>query len=143
MAFPDRIERTVELAHPLDKVWVALTTADGLSAWFGKEATIDARPGGAGRMTFASGLSVQMRVERVEEPHVFGFTWQIPDLPDDDPRRTYVEFTLEPVGAGTRLRVVETGFAQLPDDTRRMDYDSHAEGWATELGDLATYLDAA
>ncbi|HLY83588.1 MAG TPA: SRPBCC domain-containing protein [Acidimicrobiales bacterium] len=143
MGFPDRIERSVELAHPPDTVWAALTTAEGLGAWFGEKATIDPRPGGAGRMTFASGLSVDMRVERVEEPRVFGFTWRIPDLPDDDPRRTYVEFTLEPVPAGTRLLVVETGFAQLPDDTRRKAYDSHAEGWASELGDLVGYLDAA
>src|SRR6266496_6546888 len=99
MAFPDRIERTVELAHPLDKVWAALTTADGLGAWLGKEATIDVGPGGAGRITFATGLSVDMRIELVEEPYVFGFTWRIPELPDDDPRRTYVEFTLEPVAA--------------------------------------------
>ena len=143
MGFPDRIEQSVELAHAPDEVWAALTTAEGLDAWFGEKATIDPRPGGAGRMTFASGLSVDMRVERVEEPRVFGFTWRIPDLPDDDPRRTYVEFTLEPVPAGTRLLVVETGFAQLPDDTRRKAYDSHAEGWASELGDLVGYLDAA
>jgi uncharacterized protein YndB with AHSA1/START domain len=32
MAFPDRIERTVEVAHPPEKVWAALTTAEGLSA---------------------------------------------------------------------------------------------------------------
>jgi uncharacterized protein YndB with AHSA1/START domain len=94
-------------------------------------------------MTFRSGLTVDMRVERVEEPAVFGFTWRLPDLPEDDPRRTYVEFTLEAVGAGTRLRVVETGFAQLPDDSRRKTYDSHAQGWASELNDLAGYLDAA
>ena len=50
---------------------------------------------------------------------MFGFTWRLPDLPEDDPRRTYVEFTLEAAGAGTRLRVIETGFAQLPDDSRR------------------------
>src|SRR5260370_107141 len=49
MAFPDRIERTVELAHPPGKVWAALTTAEGLGAWFGNEATIDLRPGGAAR----------------------------------------------------------------------------------------------
>ena len=143
MGFPDRIERSVELAHPPDAVWAALTTAEGLGAWFGDKATIDPRPGGAGRMTFASGLSVDMRVERVEELRVFGFTWRIPDLPDDDPRRTYVEFTLEPVPAGTRLQVVETGFAQLPDDSRHKDYDSHAEGWERELGELAAYVDAA
>ncbi|MEV0720345.1 hypothetical protein AB0H87_37825, partial [Asanoa sp. NPDC050611] len=30
MAFPDRIERTLELAHSPEKVWAALTTAEGL-----------------------------------------------------------------------------------------------------------------
>jgi uncharacterized protein YndB with AHSA1/START domain len=143
MAFPDRIERSVDLAQPPAQVWAALTTPDGLSAWFGDQATIDLRPGGAAGMTFRSGLRVDMRVERVEEPAVFGFTWRVPDLPSDDPRRTYVEFTLEALGAGTRLRVVETGFAQLPDDSRRTTYDSHAEGWASELGELAGYLGAA
>jgi uncharacterized protein YndB with AHSA1/START domain len=143
MGFPDRIERNVQLAHPPAKVWAALTTPEGLSAWFGDKATIDLRQGGAAQMTFRSGLTVDMRVERVEEPAVFGFTWRLPDLPEDDPRRTYVEFTLEAVGAGTRLRVVETGFAQLPDDSRRKSYDSHAEGWASELGELAGYLNAA
>jgi uncharacterized protein YndB with AHSA1/START domain len=143
MAFPDRIERSVELAQPPSTVWAALTTAEGLSAWFGDKATIDLRLGGAAEMTFRSGLTVDMRVERVEEPTVFGFTWRVPDLPEEDPRRTYVEFTLEAVGDGTRLRVVETGFAQLPDDSRRQTYDSHAQGWAAELGELAGYLDAA
>ncbi len=142
MGFPDRIERTVELAHPPDRVWAALTTAEGLGAWFGDEAAIDLRPGGDARMTFAGGPTVGMRVERVEEPRVFGFTWQIEALPDDDPRRTYVEFTLEPAGTGTRLRVVETGFAQLPQDTYRKVYDGHTEGWPRELGELADYLDA-
>jgi uncharacterized protein YndB with AHSA1/START domain len=45
MGFPDRIERTVELAHPPGAVWAALTTAEGLAAWFGDEAAIDLRPG--------------------------------------------------------------------------------------------------
>ena len=143
MAFPDRIERSMELAQPPTTVWAALTTSEGLSAWFGEKATIDLRPGGAAEMTFESGLTVDMRVERVEEPTVFGFTWRVPDLPEGDPRRTYVEFTLEAVGAGTRLRLVETGFAQLPDESRRDAYNSHAMGWASELGELAEYLDAA
>ena len=143
MGFPDRIERTVELPHPPAKVWAALTTAEGLSSWFGHEAAIDPRPGGAARMTWDNGFRVEMRVERVEEPFVFGFTWQLHELPDDDPRRTYVEFTLEPARTGTRLTVVETGFAQLPADVHGKEYDSHVQGWASELGELASYLDAA
>ena len=143
MAFPDRIERTVEIAHPPATVWAALTTAEGLSAWFGNEATIDLRPGGAASMKFGSGHVADMRVERVEEPTVFGYTWHIYGLPDGDPRRTYVEFTLEPAGAGTRLTVVESGFAQLPDDAYRTAYDCNTQGWASELSELVDYLDAA
>jgi uncharacterized protein YndB with AHSA1/START domain len=143
VAFPDRIERTVEIAHPPGKVWAALTTAEGLSAWFGQEARIDLRPGGLAWMKWDSGHTADMRVERVEEPTVFGFTWHINGLPEEDPRRTYVEFTLEPSGAGTRLTVVESGFAQLPGDAYRTAYDGNTRGWASELGELADYLDAS
>lgn len=143
MAFPDRIERTVEVAHPPRTVWAALTTAEGLGSWFGNEATIDLRPGGTAHMTWSNGHKADLRIERVDEPSVFAYTWAIYGLPDDDPRRTYVEFTLEPVGAGTRLTVVETGFAQLSDDAFKTAYDGNAQGWVNELGELVAYLDAA
>lgn len=143
MGFPDRIERVVEIAHPREKVWTAITTAEGLSSWFGDEATIDLRPGGSAHMTWANGNRANMRVERVEKPAVFGFTWQIYGLAEDDPRRTYVEFTLEPTGTGTRLTVIESGFAQLPADAHGTAYDGNAKGWASELGELVSYLDAA
>jgi uncharacterized protein YndB with AHSA1/START domain len=144
VGFPDQIERTIELPHPPARVWAALTTAEGLAAWFGDEAAIDLRPGGAARMRWTEGgHAAEMRVERVEEPNVFGFTWHIYGLPEDDPRRTYVEFTLEPTGTGTRLTVIESGFAQLPDDAHRTALDGNTEGWWKELGELADYLDAA
>jgi uncharacterized protein YndB with AHSA1/START domain len=143
MAFPDRIERTVQIARPPVQVWPALTTAEGLGSWFGNEATIDLRPGGSARMSWADGPTVEMRIERVEEPTVFGFTWPIFGLPEEDPRRTYVEFTLEPAGTGTRLTVVESGFAQLPEDAYGKAYDGNADGWGRELAELAGYLDAA
>ena len=143
MPFPDRIKRTVQIGHPPDQVWAALTTAEGLAAWFGNEAAIDLRPGGSARMRWTGGETAEMRVERVEEPWVFGFTWHIFGLPEDDPRRTYVEFTLEPSGSGTRLTVVESGFAQLPEDAYRKAYDGNTQGWASELGELIAYLDAA
>jgi uncharacterized protein YndB with AHSA1/START domain len=142
MGFPDRIERTVEIAHPPARVWAALTTAEGLGTWFGNAATIDLRPGGAAEMTWTSGDKASMRIERVEAPTVFGFTWGIYGLPDDDPRHTYVEFTLEPVGSGTRLTVVESGFAQLPEDSYRTAFEANTDGWASELGELVEYLDA-
>jgi len=41
---------------------------------------------------------------------------------------------------GTRLFVVESGFASLPPELRT--HESHVEGWQRELGDLAQYLAA-
>ena len=145
MGFPDRIERTVEIAHPPAKVWAALTTAEGLAAWFGNEAKIDLRPGGSAWMRWhEEGFTADMRVERVEEPKVFGFTWHIFGLPDEDPRRTYVEFTLEPAGEATRLTVVESGFARLeaPDDVKNQGIESNSDGWTHELDSLRTRAEA-
>jgi uncharacterized protein YndB with AHSA1/START domain len=143
MSFPDRIERTVHIAHQPSKVWAAITTAEGLGTWFGNDATIDLRPGGAATMSWTSGDTADMRVERVEKPRVFGFTWHIYGLPDDDARRTYVEFTLEPVDGGTRLTVIESGFAQLPDDAHRAAFGGNVDGWGRELAELVAYVDAA
>jgi hypothetical protein len=57
--------------------------------------------------------------------------------------RSHREFTLEPAGAGTRLTVVQSGFAQLPDDAYGKAYDGNAAGWARELAELVDYLDVA
>ncbi len=143
MAFPDRIERTIDIAHSPERVWAAITTAEGLGSWFGNSAKIDLRPGGAAEMTWDHGHRAEMRVERVEEPRVFGYTWHIYGLPEEDPRRTYVEFTLEPTGSGTRLTVVESGFSQLSQEAYDQAYNGNTKGWASELGELVDYLNAA
>ena len=51
---------------------------------------------------------------------------------------THVEFTLEPHAEGTRLFVIESGFASLRPELRTRE--SHLEGWQRELGELAQYL---
>jgi uncharacterized protein YndB with AHSA1/START domain len=142
MGFPDRIERSIDVAHPPTKVWQALTTAEGLGAWFGQKATIDLRVGGLAQLTFGDSDTVDLRIERLEPPHVFGYTWGISGLPAEDPRRTYVEFTIEPVGDGSRLTVVESGFAQVPDDLHPAAYGGNVQGWQSELDELVEYLDA-
>jgi uncharacterized protein YndB with AHSA1/START domain len=141
MTFPNRIERTIELAHPPEKVWAALTTAEGLGTWFGNRAEVDLRVGGEAKLSWDDGDSATLTIERLEPPHVFGYTWRVYGLPESDPRRTYVEFTLEPAGTGTTLTVVESGFAQLPADDHQVGYSANTEGWTHELGELVAYLD--
>jgi uncharacterized protein YndB with AHSA1/START domain len=142
MTFPDRIERTVQLSKPPERVWAALTTAEGLGTWFGNRAEVDLRVGGQVRLAWDSGDTAVLTIERLEPPHVFAYTWPVAGLPNDDPRRTYVEFTLVPSDAGTTLTMVESGFAQLPDgDDHKKAYAGNTEGWTHELGELVAYLD--
>lgn len=146
MSFPDTIERTLELPHPRDRVWAALTTADGLGTWFGNRADVDLRVGGLVRLAWDSGDTATLTLERLEEPHVVAWSWRLDGLPEDDPRRTLVEFTLTPGGpdgTGTTLRMVESGFAQAPDAAAHARaYEGNQGGWTHELGELVDYLDA-
>jgi uncharacterized protein YndB with AHSA1/START domain len=138
---PDSIEREVILPAPPARVWTALTQADQLSAWFGTQATVDLRPGGELVFTWdgSTGPSGIARgvVETIEPPIRFVFRWQ---SEADQAPMTRVEFTLEPHPEGTRLRLVESGFASLPPESRGGPHASHVEGWQRELGELEQYL---
>jgi uncharacterized protein YndB with AHSA1/START domain len=140
MGFPDRIERTIRVERALDDVWAAITTAEGLGTWFGQSAEIDLRVGGAATLRWDGGHQAHLRIERLEPPTVFGYTWGINGLPDDDARRTYVEFTLERADAGTLVTVVESGFAQLAPDEHDKAFNGNTDGWRSELDELVAYL---
>lgn len=141
MAFPDRIERRLELVQSPERVWAALTTAEGLGTWFGNTAQVDLRVGGQAKLAWDSGDTATLTIERLEPPRVFAYTWPIYGLPESDPRRTYVEFTLEPAGAGTTLTMVETGFGQTSEAEHKVAWPGNNTGWTNELGELVAYLD--
>src|SRR6202522_3390678 len=111
MTFPDRIERTIEVAHPPGQVWAALTTAEGLGTWFGNEATVDLRPGGPARMTWANGSTVEMRVERGEEPTVFRFPRPHLGAARGRPARYLCRFHAQPGRNGHPADRGQKGFA--------------------------------
>lgn len=143
MGFPNHIERTIEVPQSQAKVWAAITSAEGLGTWFGNQATVDLKVGGLAKVRWDEADEAELRIERLEEPEVFGYTWRVDEVPEDNPQRTYVEFTLTPIDGGTRIHVIETGFAQLAQDLYEKGFASHTEGWGRELGELADYLNAA
>jgi uncharacterized protein YndB with AHSA1/START domain len=101
---------------------------------------VDLRPGGEVVFTWdwPTGSRTSRGVIEVVEPTSrFVFRWQ---ADPGEPPTTRVEFTLEPHREGTRLLVVESGFASLPPGGRTRD--GHVEGWQRELGELADYLAA-
>lgn len=122
---------------PPERVWTALTREDQLGAWFGTSATIDLRPGGEvvfiwDGSTGPRGVSRGV-IETVEPTHRLAFRWQA--NPGHAPM-TRVEFTLEAHVEGTRLLVVESGFASLPPDWRTRE--RHVQGWQRELSELTS-----
>ena len=145
MPIPNTITRTLDLAHPQEKVWVALTTLDGITGWFGSHADGEMTPGHDVRMRweqYDDGKKT-LAIKVVDPMSVFAFCWGISGAPEGDPRQTYVEFALEPTASGTRLTVTESGFAQLPDEWLKPSYQGNIEGWHSELDELVAYLDAA
>jgi len=145
MPIPNAITRTLELAHPQEKVWAALTTIEGLTGWFGSHAEGELAPGHDVRMRWEQyGEAEQTLAIKVVDPmSVFAYCWGISGAPEGDPRRTYVEFALQPTATGTRLTVTESGFAQLPDAWLESTYQGNTEGWRAELQELVEHLDAA
>ncbi len=145
MPIPNTITRTLDLAHPQEKVWTALTTLEGITGWFGSHADGQISPGHDLHMRWEQYGNAQgtLEIKVVEPMSLFAFGWSINGAPEGDPRRTYVEFVLEPIESGTRLTVTESGFAQLPDEWLEASYRGNVEGWRTELGELMAYLHAA
>ena len=142
MEIPDEVRRELEIRAPRDRVWAALTEPEQLLRWFPtKHAEIDLRPGGAAVLEWDEARAEAV-VDVVEPPGRFVFRWRPEGLGRPF---TTVSFTLEELadGASTRVRLVESGFASLPDQIETQSQKGSDEGWAQELHELKEYLEAA
>jgi len=137
----DALEKTVELDHPIDRVWRAISDPDEIVRWFPNEsATLDVRPGGTGEFVWnleGKEFRAEVHVHEVAAPHRFVWSWGHEPTNTTEPVTT-VEFMLtERPGGGTTLLVRESGFL---DDKHRA---GNTEGWDEETAELVVYLDAA
>jgi uncharacterized protein YndB with AHSA1/START domain len=134
----DAIERTIKLAHPIDRVWRAVSDPTELARWFPNEsATLDVRPGGTGVFVWiieGKEFRTEVHVHEVDEPRRFVWSWGHEPTNTDEPVTT-VEFELAPTDdGGTTLVVRESGF--LAEKHRTGNH----EGWGEELAELVAYL---
>lgn len=139
---PDAITREIDIEAPPEVVWAIITEARHLAGWFSDEAEIDLRPGGAMLLTWHGHGAYHARVETAEPPVTFAFRWVLRDGQDPAPGgSTLVVMTLTPTNAGTRLRVVESGFSDLswPEHERAGYASQNASGWIRELDELRAY----
>jgi uncharacterized protein YndB with AHSA1/START domain len=145
---PDQIEREIVINAPVERIWQLITEAEHLGRWFGDAgAEIDLRPGGAMRLRWAEHGTSHGRVVAVEPHTRFSYRWApFKDPGGEEPidgNSTLVEFTLQPEGDGTRLRVIESGFASLAtsEQARAKNVKANTAGWRVETGELRDYAE--
>ncbi len=135
-----QVTRTIRIAAPRSRVWAALTQEDLIAQWFPQRASLpDPVPGTEGTFAFDGYGEVPVRVDELDEPNIFVYTWGTPGKPLAADNSTQVRFSLVADGAATVLTVVETGFERLADPAGAMR--SNREGWTSELDKLVTFAE--
>ena len=144
----DQIERETVINASVERVWELITEAEHLCRWFGDAgAEIDLRPGGAMVLRWTGHGTSRGRVVAVEPRSRFSYRWAPFNEPGgEEPvegNSTLVEFTLQPDGDATRLRVVESGFATLAtsEAQRAENHKGNSAGWEHETGELREYAE--
>jgi uncharacterized protein YndB with AHSA1/START domain len=145
----DRIETTIELNAPIDRVWKAIADHREFGEWF--RVTLDGPfvPGevSSGHITYPGFEHVrwQATVKRMDKPDLFSFTWKPyavdPDVDYSKETPTLVEFRLEPTPSGTRLTVTESGFDTVPAHRRAEAFRMNEGGWAEQVKNIKAHVE--
>jgi len=144
----DRIEKSIELHAPQDRVWRALTDHTEFGEWFRVKLESPFSPGmpTRGRITYPGyeHLVMEVMVQKMEPRRLFSFHWHPYAV---DPKADYstetptlVEFTLEPTSKGTLLRVCESGFDSIPAGRRDEAFRMNSGGWAEQLRNIENHV---
>lgn len=119
---------SIDIDAPPEIVFEHLVTPEGMVAWMGQHAELDARPDG----TFAvdiNGSPVRGRYLEVDPPRRVVVSWGVAGSDVHPPGSSRVEFTLVSVGDGTRLDLLHSG---LPEERA----PGYARGWVHFFGRL-------
>lgn len=146
-----RIDRSIEIAAPPERVWRALTTPADLSAWFQVTIEGEIEPGADVWMTSVHpghvGQRFRVTIKEMIPPRRVVWEWHPgeidPNVDYSREPRTTVTFTLEPTREGTRLTVAETGFDRITLARRAKVFQDNSQGWAEVLVWLQTYVEKA
>lgn len=147
----DRIDRTIELAAPPDRVWKALTTPGEIAAWFRVTVEGPLAPGTEVWMTVMEPKNnckrFRVRVVEMDPPRKFSWEWHPgevdPAVDYSKEPRTRVTFTLEPTARGTRLTLSETGFTAVSLARRAKVFGDNSRGWTEVLAWFQGHVEAA
>src|SRR5207237_3853628 len=145
----NRIEKRIELHAPVSRVWRALTDHREFGAWFHVKLDGPFAPGQISRGQITSPgyehVKWEATVQKMEPERLFSFTWHPyavdPNIDYSNEPQTLIEFTLEPIATGTRLRVVESGFDKIPAYRRAEACRMNDGGWASQMENIGKHVE--
>jgi uncharacterized protein YndB with AHSA1/START domain len=145
----DRIEKTIDLKAPVERVWRALTDHTEFGTWFRVKLDGPFVPGevSTGHITYPGYEHIKWnaRVKAMESPRYFALTWHPyavdPDVDYSGETPTLVEFWLEPIATGTRLTVTESGFDALPPHRRPDALRMNTQGWEGQMKNIQAHVE--
>ena len=146
----DRIEKQIRLSVPRARVWRAVTDPQEFGQWFGVKLSGAVAPvaklRGAITHPGYEHLTFEATVETVEPEKRFSFRWHPyaiePGVDYSSEPTTLVVFTLEEVEGGTLLKVVESGFDNIPAARRAKAFEMNSNGWAIQMENIKKHLAA-
>jgi uncharacterized protein YndB with AHSA1/START domain len=128
-------------------VFDVVSSPDHLKEWWPDDARYDPSPGSSGEIVFgdreAGGTVVSFTVVDARPPQTFSFRWTHPaEHQPAEGNSLLVTFDLTPSGAGTLLKMTETGFREMGWDIALLEqqYNDHVHGWDYYLPRLAPYV---
>jgi uncharacterized protein YndB with AHSA1/START domain len=144
----DKIEKSIELKAPVDRVWRALTDYREFGQWFrvNLESPFAVGKTTRGNITYPGYEYLVMDVVTVkmEPPRLFSFTWHPyaidPQIDYSQETPTLVEFMLEKTATSTLLRVTESGFDKIPAARRDEAFRMNSGGWEEQLKNIEKFL---
>lgn len=155
----DRIEKTVVLRAPRERVWRAVSDAREFGLWFGVR--FDA-PFVEGELATGAivptamdpevarlqkpheGKRLELFVERIEPPNRITFRWHPfavdPKHDFSNEPMTRIVFELSAVEGGTRLTITESGFENVPLARRLEAFRANEGGWELQAKLIGRYV---
>jgi uncharacterized protein YndB with AHSA1/START domain len=128
MAGMPEFATSVEIEAPPEVVFRHLVTPEGMTAWMGEHAELEARPGGAFAVD-VGGYLFRGEFLEVDPPRRVVVSWGLAGNADLPAGSSRVEFELERRTGGTLLRLRHTG---LPEPMAA----THRRGWTHYLSRL-------
>ena len=139
------IEREIYVDAPPETVFDVVSSPEHIRDWWSAETEVEAVPGSNGELTWRDEASgrvdvVPITVVDTAPPRRFSFRWtHEPGEVASATNSMLVTFELSPSGAGTTLRLTETGFRERGWEIAVLEeaYNDHVQGWDFYLPRIA------